>query len=187
MGATAGTMGTTAGTMGATAGTMGATAGTTGTTAGTTGATDDPCAADSGLTGAALHGAVAMFLGTQPGSCNGMSCHDSAGPPKAGLLLGGQTDLNATLVGVTSCTAPNLPLIAAGDPAGSFLWQKVYAAPADASGLLTGNPAWGTPGSCGQPVGSYGVRMPQGLTTTTATHERLVELCDWIQAGAPGP
>jgi hypothetical protein len=64
---------------------------------------------------------------------------------------------------------PVVPLVASGggDTAlqNSWLWLKLVA-PADASGVLTENAAWGTPGvSCNQMGGQpYGVRMPWGTT-----------------------
>jgi len=200
-GASTGTAGVMAGSVaGAAAGTVAGTAAGTvaGTAAGTTAGAAagtmagmssemDPCAMDSGLTGAALHNEVLSFVTMVPGSCNASSCHDSAGPPRAGLMLQGMTDLS-TLVGMPSCEVPTIPLVTAGQPEQSWLWLKVWGASVDLSGILTEDPAWGTIQACGQdPGATFGVRMPKGIGMGSVSMERLVQICDWIQAGATGP
>ncbi|MDD9936806.1 MAG: hypothetical protein OXT09_24550 [Myxococcales bacterium] len=147
----------------------------------------DPCDEDSGLTGAALHDAVLDYVTPAPGSCNAGPCHDAMGPPRAALQLEGMTDLS-TLVGQASCEVPSMPLVTAGDPGQSWLWLKLWAAPIDGSGVLLGDPSWGEIQACNQDPGApFGVRMPWGSGASSAAPERLIAVCDWIQAGAPGP
>ncbi|MGD8859899.1 MAG: hypothetical protein PVI30_07795 [Myxococcales bacterium] len=143
--------------------------------------------ADTSAAPADLHAAALAVL-TPETPCAFASCH--VGPNgKAGLVLEGATDLSTLLVDVTSCEAPNLPLVdSAGGDAGlenSWLWLKMTA-PIDATGELMADPAWGTPGNCGQPVGSHGLRMPYGSTSLTS-EGNLGPVRNWICAGAPGP
>lgn len=120
--------------------------------------------------------------------CAFSSCHTEK-LKKANLVLDlSVPDLKALLVDKVSCEAPALKLVdSSGGDAGlnkSWLWLKL-AAPADPSGILTPNPAWGTPGSCGQMSGQeYGVRMPYGSEWEPAKRAAVKA---WICAGAPGP
>jgi hypothetical protein len=142
-------------------------------------------------TPAELHAALAAVITTQ-GKCafNGV-CHD--GPNRsAGLDLFEATDLNMLLVDQPACETSVVPLVASGgsDTAlqNSWLWLKLVA-PADASGMMDTNPAWGAPNpACNQQSGQpFGVRMPQGTTTGYTSEDRLAAVRNWICAGAPGP
>jgi hypothetical protein len=70
----------------------------------------------------------------------------------------------------------------------SWLWLKL-AAPADSTGAVTANPAWGTAAtSCSQDPGqAFGARMPRSGTDMQLSMEKLTAIRDWICAGAPGP
>lgn len=144
------------------------------------------CEAVTATTGD-LHAAAAAIL-TPMTPCGFSSCHQGNG--KAGLVLTDVADLAAQMVGKPACEAPNLMLVdgSGGDAglANSYLWQKLTA-PAVAGGQLVGDPAWGTPGNCGQEVGSYGGRMPLAGSPDVPGEERLGPIRDWICAGAPGP
>lgn len=146
-------------------------------------------AADTSVTGSAAHaGAVEVLAAASP--CGFSSCHQ--GPTgKADLVLTNEMDLRTLLVGVNSCQVPAIPLVAdgGGDTAldNSWLWIKLTA-PSDPSGVITGDPAWGTAVNCGQ-MGNqpYGLRMPWSNTDALVDDERLAKVRNWICAGAPGP
>lgn len=150
------------------------------------------CGAASTLPGPMLHDMAKGFLIPKAESpmspCAFGSCHTEK-LKKAQLVLDlSITDLKATLVDKPSCEAPALKLVASGggDAAlqKSWLWLKLTA-PADASDVLTSNPAWGTPGNCGQMSGQdYGVRMPFGAGAWEDNKKAAVKA--WICAGAPG-
>ena len=172
-----------------TAGTGTAGMGTAGMgTAGMSGATG-ACAGASTAPPAMLHAAAQAALGGMTASCGlSSSCHQGAG--KAGLVLKDKTDMRMLMLNKMSCEAPNVPLVdgRGGETAlnNSWLYLKL-AAPLDASSNLMANTMWGTPGNCGQiTVGSFGQRMPQGLSGTM-TWQDLQKIKDWICAGAPGP
>jgi hypothetical protein len=166
--------------------------------AGTGGGVPGCSAADMSAAPSALHAAAAAVLTTespcssdQACPCGSSSCHGGRG--KANLVLVGTADLNMALVGKMSCQAPSLPLVAAGggDPAltGSWLWQKLVA-PADSSGVIASNAAWGMPNMmCNQSPGMqpYGIRMPWSNTDLALSEARLAPIRNWICAGAPGP
>jgi hypothetical protein len=144
--------------------------------------------ADMSAAPSALHAAAAAVL-TVASPCGFGSCH--AGQGKAGLVLLNATDLRMTMVGKASCQVPAIPLVdAAGGNAGlanSWLWLKLTA-PADASGVMTGDAAWGAGVNCGQSGGQmYGLRMPWSNTDTPLEDARLAAVRNWICAGAPGP
>ena len=136
---------------------------------------------------ATLHADAAAILATET-PCGFSSCHTGNG--KAGLILHEVADLSTQLVGVTSCEAPNVPLVdGQGGDAGlnnSWLWLKLTAA-AVPGGMLTPDTTWGEPGNCGQDVGSYGGRMPLAGSPDVPGEERLGPIRNWICAGAPGP
>jgi hypothetical protein len=149
------------------------------------------CEAAVAGTPADLHMAAADVL-TVDGKCSfDGTCHD--GPNRsAGLDLFEAPDLNALLVDQAACETSVVPLVASGgsDTAlqNSWLWLKLVA-PADASGMIDTNPAWGAPNpACNQQSGQpFGVRMPQGTTTGYTSEMRLGAIRNWICAGAPGP
>jgi hypothetical protein len=125
------------------------------------------------------------------GGCAFSSCHNMSAK-KANLILdGSMPDLNALLVGKPTCEAPSLVLVdgSGGDAAlaKSWIWQKL-AAPADSSGNLTANAAWGMAGNCGQSSGAgYGQRMPLVGSADTLAPAKLNAVKSWICAGAKGP
>jgi hypothetical protein len=144
--------------------------------------------ADMSAAPSALHAAAAAVL-TMASPCGFGSCH--AGVGKAGLVLLNATDLRMTTVGKASCQVPAIPVVDdAGGNAGlanSWLWLKLTA-PADASGVITGDAAWGAGVNCGQMGGQmYGLRMPASNTDTPLEEARLAAIRNWICAGAPGP
>jgi hypothetical protein len=176
-------------------GAAGAVAGTGGMGAGGMGAAGAVPGCSAAMPGmpAALHTAAVEALAAMPptSTCGGStSCHQGAG--KAMLSLLNMTDMRTALVGKMSCEAPMIPLVdgSMGDAAlnNSWLWIKLTA-PTDASGNLVSNPAWGTPGSCGQtPPSGYGLRMPWGFAGTMYLGEaNMAKIRNWICAGAPGP
>jgi hypothetical protein len=143
---------------------------------------------------ATLHaGAAAVLLptATSPnGKCSFSSCHNP-GAKKGGLVLDATvTDLNAVLVGKTSCEAPNLPLVdgSKGDAAlaKSWVWLKLVA-PVDSAGEIKPQDSFGAPGACGQmnPAG-YGLRMPQSSADSLPAMV-LAPVKAWICGGAPSP
>jgi hypothetical protein len=146
-------------------------------------------AADMTVTGSAAHAAAATLLaGMTP--CGFSSCHSGTGP-KAQLALAMQTNLNMLLVDKPSCEAPSVPLVKSGGGQaaldGSWLWLKLVA-PADSSGVITPNAAWGTAMNCGQTGGQmFGLRMPWSNTEMKLEDDRLQVIRNWICAGAPGP
>ena len=115
------------------------------------------------------------------------SCHN-ASKKAAQLSLVVGTNL-AELVGKPSCESPNLKLVEPGGTdaalAKSWLYQKL-AAPVDGSASLIADPAWGTPGSCGQ-MGDFGMRMPISGGADGVGEAKLAVIREWICAGAPGP
>jgi hypothetical protein len=137
--------------------------------------------------------AAAMFppMPGMNGGCAFSSCH-SMSAKKGNLVLDGtMANLNLLLVGKVACEAPNLVLVdgSGGDAAltKSWIWQKLVA-PADSSGTLTPNAAWGMPGNCGQSGGSgYGIRMPAVNTADLLSPPKLAAVKSWICAGAKGP
>jgi len=144
--------------------------------------------ADTSAAPSALHAAAAAVL-TMASPCGFGSCH--AGQGKAGLILLSATDLRMTLVDKASCQAPTIPLVDdAGGDAGlvhSWLWLKLTA-PADTSGVVTGDAAWGAGVNCGQTGGQmFGLRMPWTNTDMPLEEARLAAIRNWICAGAPGP
>jgi hypothetical protein len=201
-GGAGGMAGVGAGGMAGAAGSAGGAAGTTGGAGGTGmaggGAEFAGCsAADTSAAPSALHAAALAVL-TTPSPCNpdqacpcgSSSCHGGRG--KAELVMVGVTDLT-TLVGNTSCQAPNLPLVASGGTdtalAGSWLWLKMTQ-PVDSSGTIAANAAWGQPGPCDRmspATQPYGVRMPWSGGRTPLPESRLAPIRNWICAGAPGP
>lgn len=114
------------------------------------------------------------------------SCHN-ASKKAAQLSLVVGTNL-AELVGKPSCESPNLKLVEAGGGdaalAKSWLYQKL-AAPVDGSAALVPDPAWGTPGQCGQ-MGDFGMRMPLAGGAEGVGEAKLNAMKEWICAGAPG-
>lgn len=148
----------------------------------------DPCeGALSEADAGALHAQVAALL-TPQSPCGFSACH-AGSRAKAGLRLSGIADLRAQLVDKPACEAPSLSLV---DGAGgaealarSWLWQKL-AAPADPSGALLAQPAWGSAESCGQaPSEPFGTLMP--LAAGSLAADELAVVRRWICAGAPGP
>lgn len=67
----------------------------------------------------------------------------------------------------------------------SWLWLKLTK-PTDANMNMVPDAAWGTPGNCGQNVGSFGQLMPWGNSVPMA-EPRLAKIRNWICAGAPAP
>lgn len=187
-GGTAGVPGTAG--MTGTAGMAGA-AGTAGTgAAGMGGAEFAGCeAADASVSGSAAHAAAVELLAADS-PCGFSACHAGASG-KAMLALAMTTDLRTLLVGHPSCQAPDVPLVADGGGQAaldnSWLWLKLTA-PADASGVIASNPAWGTAMNCGQ-LGNqpFGIRMPWSNTDMPLEASRLAAVRNWICAGAPGP
>ncbi len=161
--------------------------GTSGDAAPPPAATAVPGCEIADMSSATLHADAAAILATET-PCGFSSCHTGNG--KAGLILHEVADLNAQMVGVTSCEAPNLPLVdGQGGDAGlnnSWLWLKLTAE-AVPGGMLTPDATWGEPGNCGQDVGSYGGRMPLAGSPDVPGEERLGPIRNWICAGAPGP
>ena len=86
-------------------------------------------------------------------SCNTDGCHDTSSAA-AGLDLTG-SDLSARLVGIQAATCPDKVLVTAGDPDGSFLFEKLD----------------GTP--------SCGVRMP--VSAPALTSSQLECIAGWIE------
>jgi hypothetical protein len=144
-------------------------------------------------TPAMLHADAAAVLTVPMGTCNFSSCHN---PPngKSKLRLQDVADLNAALVGVMSCQAPTIPLVAAGggDPAlqNSWLWLKMTSPTVANDVALVPDPAWGPGGAtgCDNPMPSqlFGVIMPKGATKPVAEN-KLGPIRRWICGGAPGP
>lgn len=123
----------------------------------TTGATSETPTTGAPTTGGAPDGTCDFPADVQPifdDRCAG--CHSGASA-QMGLDLA-EGAAHASLVGVDSAEQPGTPLVAAGDPAGSFLMMKVGANP---------------------PVGA---RMPIGGELSAAEIETLTA---WIVAGAP--
>lgn len=115
------------------------------------------------------------------------SCHNM-GKKAAMLVLGFGGNLTE-LVGKKSCEVPTMDLVSAqgGDAAlkNSWLYNKL-AAPVDGSASLIPDPAWGTPGQCGQ-MGDFGMRMPISGGADGVGDAKLAIAKEWICAGAPGP
>jgi hypothetical protein len=161
---------------------------------GTAGASGTPmmgdcAAANTSIGGPALHANAVAAMTPMTASCGAStSCHQGMG--KAKLVLLAQTDLRTLMVGKPSCEVPNIPLVdGSGNHAAlnhSWLWIKLMH-PLDSAGNLMADPAWGTPGNCGQmPAGNFGLRMPWGLPATSMWPD-APKIRDWICAGAPGP
>ena len=113
------------------------------------------------------------------------SCHGTMTSPQADLYLGPKnsaadptpaerTALIASLVGVASKTAPDMPLITANDPAQSFLMHKLDNTHNDQSLTCTAQPG----AESGQPCGD---QMPQDQPMD-ACYRQVVR--DWIAQGA---
>lgn len=137
---------------GTTAGTD--TAATAGTDAGTTAGTGS----SGSDTGGDLQGCdyEALIQPIFTSNCALGGCHAGANPQMGMSLEAGVSYAN--IVGVDSGESPGTPRIAAGDPAGSYLWQKLGPAPA---------------------VGS---QMPLGGELSAQDQARIEA---WILAGAP--
>lgn len=89
------------------------------------------------------------------------NCHvDSAGNPQADLDLDPEVSW-FYLVGESSSLYPGVTRVVAGDPANSFLFQKV---------------------NCDMP--DHGLRMPRERTPIPVADQAKIH--DWILAGAPG-
>lgn len=96
-------------------------------------------------------------------SCTFSSCH--SGPaPRAGLDLTAVT--RARLVDMAATERPDKPLVAAGDPDGSFLLDKLL--DRDLPSAPATEPEW--------------TSMPPGMPLEA---ERLDLVRQWIDAGAP--
>ena len=146
-------------------------------------------AADPSVTGSAAHAAAVTLLGAMS-PCGFSACHGGASA-KAELSLAMQSNLSTLMVDVPSCEAPNVPLVKSGGGQAaldnSWLWIKLVA-PADATGALEPNAAWGTGMNCGQAANQpFGIRMPWSNTEMKLEESRLATVRNWICAGAPGP
>jgi hypothetical protein len=148
---------------------------------------------------AALHAAAAAILTTaspctpdQACPCGSTSCHGGRG--KANLVLVGAVDLNMTLVGKTSCQAPNVPLVAAGGGEAA-LNNRLAVAQARGAGRPVGHARieceWGAAQlTCNQlapAMQPFGTRMPMSNSDMLLSEARLAPIRNWICAGAPGP
>ncbi len=100
------------------------------------------------------------------GSASPLTCHDGASPPGHLAYSGTSDQVYARLVGAVPANAPAGPgwaLVKAGDPAHSWIMEKV---------------------TKDQPGGSgYGTRMPYGAPNLC--QPTIATLSAWINAGAP--
>ena len=150
------------------------------------------CGPKSTKTGPELYSAMAMAFLPQESNpnlpCAFGSCHNM-GKKAAQLALPLGGNLIEALVNKPSCEAPNLKLVepGGGDAAlkKSWLYMKL-AAPVDGNAALIPDPAWGTPGQCGQMEG-FGARMPISSGADGVGEAKLAVAREWICAGAPGP
>lgn len=147
-----------------------------------------PCKdADLRGTPAELHAAAATVL-TATTPCGFSACHQGS-RAKAGLRLGGVTDLRAYLVDKPACESSTLPLVKSGGGEGglanSWLWVKLTS-PVDAAGALPNDARFGAVTNCGQSGSEpYGQLMPLGAGMLEEID--LAPIRNWICAGAPGP
>jgi hypothetical protein len=149
-------------------------------------------AADPAITGSMAH-ADALSILTPTTPCAVSACH-GGGTGQAMLVLGGVTDLRATLVDKPACEAPALKLVDSqgGDAAlaNSWLWQKMTAPTMTGMDTLIVQASWGTAASCPTTFGSmtmgFGDRMPYG-SLKTVDAPALAKIRNWICSGAPGP
>lgn len=106
------------------------------------------------------------FLQGSCGSASPLTCHDGASPPGHLAYSGTSDQVYARLVGVVPANAPSgqgWVLVKAGDPAHSWIVEKV---------------------TKDQPGGSgYGTRMPYGAPNLC--QPTIDTLSAWISAGAP--